>query len=151
DWEAAQTLAEQAFDRAEAIKMRGTAAEVAGLLGEIALATGRPAKAHFEAMADRAAVTGSRLLQGLASFGLAASDAYGPEAAARVAEARTHVDAFMNELDPAARAAFLQPGERRRAYEGNHIDFSIARARSRGTGPLPGLGTGPLGPPGMWR
>ena len=141
-WAEARARAAAAFARAEACGFRPVAAEAAGLLGEIALAVGEAAVAagHFEAMAAIAAALPAPPLLALARFGQAAAAPYAPAAAEHVAAARGLLEAAVARLDEATRAAWLAVPERRRAWAGNHVAFSLPRTSSRPPSPRLGFG-----------
>jgi predicted ATPase len=159
-WDAGLADAELGQALAERIGARAQEAELWGVIGEIRLATGQAAIGAFDTMAGLAGGTGSKLMAALAAFGQAASNAYSSEAGAHVQFARADLESFTNELDEAGRQRFLAQPDRHRAWEGNHIAFSLARVRKRGTGQLHIGGhtgplglendTGPLKIPGMW-
>ncbi|HEY9724636.1 MAG TPA: AAA family ATPase, partial [Oscillatoriaceae cyanobacterium] len=129
-WESARPVAEQALAYAAEIGARFQQAELHGLLGELALATGSgEAAEHFEAMAELAIAMPAPALLAIARFGQAAAQPYAPGARAHADEARTLLTELVSPLDEAGRQAFLGLGDRARAIAGNFIDYSLPRTR----------------------
>jgi tetratricopeptide (TPR) repeat protein len=142
-WDEAEAVITEGLALAGRLGVLGLAAELSGLRGEVALASGRTAdaKAHFRDMADLAEVCGQVPLKAEALFGQAAAAPYAPESAERVKAAQAALSDFATELETAARIAFVGTRERARVVAGNHIDFSLARVvKKRETGPLPNEG-----------
>ncbi len=140
DWDGLEGASEEGLALAELLGACHVAAELRGLLGEHALATGSGrAEPHFRAMLVAAEAMGVHLLRAQALFGLAAARPYLPEAADHAARAREVLEAFAAALAPDARERFFRYDERARIREGNHIAFSLPRMVTRGTGPLLGI------------
>ena len=139
-WERVEAAGEQRLALAEALGARHVAAELRGMLGEHALATGSGrAEAHFRAMLEASEAMGVQLPRAQALYGIAAARPYQPEALDYAARARQVLEAFVAPLAPEARAWFFAYVERARIQEGNHIAFSLPRTVGRGTGPLLGM------------
>ena len=125
-WDQARTDGEAALALAQDLGLLFMQAELQGLLGEVALATGATdAPMRFEAMAALAGERGYALLAALAEFGLAAAKPYGPDASKLAASARQRLETLVAGLDEAARTRYLAFPERQRVWEGNHIAFSL--------------------------
>ncbi len=144
DWEAARRDGEAAATLATGQGLAYLGAELDGLLGELALSTGRAADAthHFSAMAERCEASGYALLLPEAYFGQAAARPYDPTAAGLVERAKGLIDALAARLPADRQDAFLATRVRHRIATGNHIGFGLPRVRTRA--PQPFLGSGPL-------
>lgn len=137
DWGELGVAAAEGVALAERLGARPIAAELHGLLGELALALGAGgAEAHFQASLDLAEAMGARLPRALALFGLAAARPYQPEAVGYAERARELVEALAAALPADARGRFVAYAERARVLDGNFIAFSLPRLVQRGTGPL---------------
>ncbi|MDB5101252.1 MAG: serine/threonine protein kinase [Cyanobacteria bacterium RYN_339] len=135
-WAAAQRAAEKALGIAQRIGAEQQAAELHGILGEVALATGMAAEVHFQWMERLAESIGLEPLLAEALFGLAAARPYHEAAASLVVRARELLERQAGDLDPAARERFFALAERERVLAGNAIEYSLPRAVQRHTGSL---------------
>ncbi|MDB5098534.1 MAG: Serine/threonine protein kinase [Cyanobacteria bacterium RYN_339] len=125
-WDGARTHGEAALALASSLGLKYLQAELEGLLGEVALATGTgDAAARFEAMAALAEAQGYALLAAFAAFGLAAAKPYAAESSLVAAQAGERLQALADTLDADQRQRFLAPPERQRVLEGNYIAFSL--------------------------
>jgi tetratricopeptide (TPR) repeat protein len=144
EWEVAQLQGTSALALARTLQMAYMQAELEDLLGEVALATGRPeAYQHFQEMASICAAHDYVLLEAQASFGLAAARPYAPGVADEVAKAQAQLQRLAAGLDEEARSCFLGSTERARILQGNHIAFSLPIAGNAVSKPNQG--------PGMWK
>jgi hypothetical protein len=142
-WDEARDEAGRAWAIATQIHAQALAAALHGLLGEVALSTGRgnPA-AHYQAMRAIAEAIGAPALLAEALFGQAAAQPYAPAAPGLAERAKEVLEGLADQLPEADRAAFLAPCERKRIMEGNFIAFSLPVAKP---------GKPELRPPGLWR
>ena len=143
-WEEAAATAEKALALASQINMRYLQAELEGLRGELALASGAEgAPAHFAAMAELALEVGNPLLLAQARFGQAAAAPYEETAPALAAEAKELVETTGSVLAEEGRQAMSALLEIKRVEEGNYVGFSL---------PLVSKSTKPTQPlsQGMW-
>jgi tetratricopeptide (TPR) repeat protein len=139
DFPKALERANEALDLSRRIGMRFLSAELLGMMGEASLALGDGLSGqHFDAMAALTQELGCPPLDAQARFGQAASRPY-EGGAAKAAEAKAILEAWLDRMTAEGRASFPAYAERRRVLDGNYIGFSLPlrpRATGRGTQPL---------------
>lgn len=134
----AQDIAKQALIMSYRCGTRYQTAELQGLQGEIALATGKgiDAAPYFVGMTTLAGDMSAPLAQALGLFGQAAANPYEEAAIKHAAKAQQLVHAMVVGLDNEGVTSFWSAKERMRVMNGNYIDFSIKKAARPATGPL---------------
>ncbi|MDB5097369.1 MAG: Serine/threonine protein kinase [Cyanobacteria bacterium RYN_339] len=136
-WSEARQAAATGLALAEVLGLLGRAAELRGVLGEIALATGDgAAPVHFEAMAALAARTANQTAQALAAFGLAAAAPYAANAEALARAAGEALRTLALALPAEAARQFTCQPAHARVLDGSYLAFSLRRQRR--AGPPPG-------------
>lgn len=142
-WDQAREQATSALAQARDLHLGYLEAELLGLLGEVALATGQgEAFEYFDAMGAIAAERGYALLAALADFGRAAARPYAADAQELAAAAMARLGELTAGLDEDAAERFLAFSERQRVMSGNHIAFSL---------PVAGAAAPKAARPEMWK
>ncbi|MEB3222037.1 MAG: AAA family ATPase [Candidatus Sericytochromatia bacterium] len=142
-YEEALQLGRETLEMANRLGMRVQATELLGLIGEAQIALGDVESLNsFAAMVKEAEAMGARLLEAMGSFGVAASRPYAENAKAVAGRAKQIVQSLVAGLDESASRQFFNPAERQRVFQGNYIEFSIAKRRSA---PPPGPKGMPFG------
>ncbi|MDB5098346.1 MAG: hypothetical protein JWM80_2767 [Cyanobacteria bacterium RYN_339] len=129
-WPQAITRAEEALALAERIGARTQVQELAGLLGELTLASGgaaRVAAAYFETQEAVASEREVGLFLASARFGRAAAAPCRREARELAAAAVESLRGLTDAMTPEAAASFLAIPERARVLGGDYHGFSLPR------------------------
>jgi tetratricopeptide (TPR) repeat protein len=133
DWEAAYERASNAFALANRVGAKAMAQELAGILGELALARGCSqveCEGHFRVMEVMARQTDMPQSLALAYFGLAACDPCKPASKALAEDGAQRIREIAATLDVEGAAYFVSVAERKRVMDGDRHAFSLPRRLS---------------------